>query len=105
MALFLHDAEEHVRYEALLYCWDQPELLGGIIVNGVRHAITQSLQNALEGVRRSTYYGKIHCVWAAGICINQADAADREEHAGDKHAHGLPQSSADSGLVIPTGWA
>lgn len=79
--LVLHDSEQHVQYEALSYCWERRGLNGSILINGVAHAITESLQHALEGLRHSaSMYQNLdeaHYIWADGICINQEDVVEK----------------------------
>lgn len=61
-------------YTALSYVWGKDEYSEGLILDGVRKPTKPSLQAALCGLRSPD---TVIAVWADGICINQADKAEK----------------------------
>lgn len=61
-------------YEAVSYCWGDPEDQTGIICNGKLLYIPRNLDEALHGLR---YKDRSRLLWADAICINQSDTAER----------------------------
>jgi hypothetical protein len=63
-------------YDALSYVWGKPDLCRRIIIDGLALTITANLDQALKRMRSRS--GDVPTViWADGICINQADAQER----------------------------
>ncbi|KAK4097693.1 hypothetical protein N658DRAFT_500207 [Parathielavia hyrcaniae] len=65
---------ETVDYEIISYVWGKPEKSHSIRVNGKRMAITANLHAVL---RRLRLPDRPRVLWADGICINQADDAEK----------------------------
>ncbi|KIM92911.1 hypothetical protein OIDMADRAFT_83786, partial [Oidiodendron maius Zn] len=68
------NVDNHNSYEAVSYCWGNPDDLLEIDCNGKRLKIPSNLGAALRVLRledRSRY------LWADAICINQSDPLDK----------------------------
>lgn len=72
----LHEKEELVAYEALSYCWGNPELCTSIECNGLSYPVTLSLGSALRHLR---LLQGIRYLWVDAICINQFDTDEKSE--------------------------
>jgi hypothetical protein len=60
-------------YNALSYCWGDPNFRLKIFVNGVQMAVTVNLYDATWQLRAL----KIYDIWVDAICINQEDKTER----------------------------
>ena len=68
--------DEETEYDALSYCWGDPEVTTPIIVNGRKMEVTTNLEDALRQLRcNNTPNPKI--LWADAVCINQDDKEER----------------------------
>ncbi|EFQ34261.1 heterokaryon incompatibility protein [Colletotrichum graminicola M1.001] len=63
-------------YKALSYTWGKPDKSHGIDIGGARLGITASLDTALRHVRKEN---EPVTLWIDQICINQADAEEKNE--------------------------
>jgi hypothetical protein len=63
-----------IKYEALSYCWGDPELQGFILLNGNAASVTVNLTRALENIRLD--HGT-RVLWVDALCINQEDTTER----------------------------
>jgi hypothetical protein len=70
--------DDNPYYEALSYCWGNPELSHSIICNGAELKITASLHGALQRLRQ-TFTSR--WLWVDAICINQSPQALEERAA------------------------
>lgn len=66
---------DDVFYEAISYCWGDPQDVGTITCSGHQLLVPQRLESALRNMR---YHDRPRTLWADVICINQADLAERE---------------------------
>lgn len=66
---------DHVFYEAVSYCWGDPQDVSTITCNGRLLLVPRRLETALRDVR---YHDRPRTIWADAICINQTDLAERE---------------------------
>ena len=71
-AVPLHRVEH--TYEALYYCWGDPNNKFDIICNGRRLAVTANLYDALQALRDEQ---KSRVLWADAMCINQTDNVEK----------------------------
>ncbi|KAJ8122378.1 hypothetical protein O1611_g9857 [Lasiodiplodia mahajangana] len=75
------ELSQDTRYAALSYVWGDTNTTETIIVNGVELPVTINLASALRHFRHSGFpqtqeTGKLQCLWADAICINQAEDRD-----------------------------
>lgn len=70
----MHREQQHVTYDALSYCWDQPDFTRKIVINDFDFAITDNLIRALQRLRRTA---TIRYLRIDAICIDQANLAER----------------------------
>jgi hypothetical protein len=63
-------------YEALSYCWGDPNDVTPIDIDGFNLNITRSLRSALFHLRRP---GEPRLIWADAVCINQQDLVERAQ--------------------------
>jgi len=63
------------QYEAVSYCWGDPEDESPISCNGKQLFVPRSLESALRSMR---YYDRPRILWADAICINQNDDREKE---------------------------
>jgi hypothetical protein len=61
-------------YEALSYCWGDPNNKVDVICNGRRLAVTANLYDALQALRDEQ---KSRVLWADAMCINQTDNVEK----------------------------
>ena len=61
-------------YEALSYCWGDPNDKVDVICNGRRLAVTANLYDALQAVRDAQ---RPRVLWADAMCINQTDNVEK----------------------------
>ena len=61
-------------YTALSYVWGEAVAAEGIIIDGIRHAITKNLQVALRYIRHRS---ETRSLWIDAVCINQHDVDER----------------------------
>ncbi|KAE8441271.1 hypothetical protein EG329_005572 [Mollisiaceae sp. DMI_Dod_QoI] len=62
-------------YEAVSYCWGDPQDTSTITCNGQPLQVPRRLEIALKDMR---YSDKPRALWADAICINQNDVSERE---------------------------
>jgi hypothetical protein len=62
-------------YQALSYAWGEPTKTHHVIIEGKRLPISANLDRALRRVR---WTDQDLCLWVDAICINQDDAAEKE---------------------------
>lgn len=72
----VHENEDHVKFEALSYCWGSSETPSFIQLEGQAASIGLSLGLAL---RRLRFFDETRLLWADAICIDQKN--DREKSA------------------------
>lgn len=72
----LHAENEYVEYEALSYCWGDPELTTDIMINAIPSKITTSLGKALERLR---YPEQCRWIWCDALCIHQSDDEEKSQ--------------------------
>lgn len=65
-------------YEALSYCWGDPNITAPIEVNGKIKEVTVSLEAAVREFRQQAN-GHTVILWVDAICINQADLGERSQ--------------------------
>lgn len=65
----------HLEYEALSYYWGPAVFLRKILIDGVRHQITQTLYDALVRLRLPNTERDL---WADAVCINQSSNEERK---------------------------
>ncbi|KAH7176848.1 heterokaryon incompatibility protein-domain-containing protein [Dactylonectria macrodidyma] len=63
-------------FEAISYCWGDVQDLREVICDGVTLSITNSLFTGLVHFRRP---GQPRVLWADAVCINQADAVEKNQ--------------------------
>ncbi|KAH7364726.1 heterokaryon incompatibility protein-domain-containing protein [Rhexocercosporidium sp. MPI-PUGE-AT-0058] len=68
-------SEDHVRYEALSYCWGNMNSSEFIEISGQQFGVTSNLHAALKRLRYES--GKARTLWVDAICINQLDPKER----------------------------
>jgi hypothetical protein len=61
-------------YEALSYCWGDPNITEPIIVSGHTLNLTTNLASAIRHLRRTD---QPRLMWIDAVCINQADTNER----------------------------
>ena len=61
-------------FEALSYCWGNPEPRQTINISGARLEVTTNLKLALYHLRKP---GEVRPLWIDGICINQSDDVEK----------------------------
>ncbi|CZR63943.1 uncharacterized protein PAC_13840 [Phialocephala subalpina] len=66
---------DEVLYEAVSYCWGDPQDVSTITCNGNKLLVPRRLETALRNMR---YPDRPRVLWADAICINQSDLAERE---------------------------
>jgi hypothetical protein len=66
---------EELRYEAVSYCWGDPQDVRMITCNGQQLRVPAELEVALRNMR---YSDRPRMLWADAICINQSDLAETE---------------------------
>jgi hypothetical protein len=74
LELFTAELENAPSYEAISYCWGDPNDLEEIICCGNTMDITYSLYS---GLKRFRYIEKDRILWADAICINQSDNKEK----------------------------
>jgi hypothetical protein len=74
LELFTAELENAPSYEAISYCWGDPNDLEEVICCGNTMDITYSLYSGLERFR---YPEKERILWADAICINQSDNKEK----------------------------
>ena len=70
----LDDAE--TRYDALSYCWGNPDVTTPVIVNGRKMQVTINLRDALHKLRSYSAPNAM-ILWADALCINQKDKEEQ----------------------------
>jgi hypothetical protein len=60
-------------YQALSYCWGDPDDRVAAILDNRRASITRNLNHALQYLRRQGY----GTVWVDAVCINQSDETEK----------------------------
>ena len=68
--------DEETEYDALSYCWGDPEVTTPIIVNGRKMEVTTNLEDALRQLRCNSIPNPM-ILWADAVCINQDDKEER----------------------------
>lgn len=68
-------SDDHARYEALSYCWGNPNNSEAIELSEQLFRVTSNLYAALKRLRHR--YDKIRTLWVDAICINQEDPIER----------------------------
>jgi len=63
-------------FVALSYCWGDPKITTAIIVNNKEFQVTVNLEAALRELRQTL---SLQPVWIDALCINQADAIEKEQ--------------------------
>jgi hypothetical protein len=66
---------ENLSYDAVSYCWGNPEDVSSVTCNGQDLHVPRRLEVALRNIR---YSDKPRLLWADAICINQSDVAEKE---------------------------
>lgn len=66
-------------YEALSYCWGDPNSKIDVICNGRRLAVTANLYDALQAFRDAH---KPRVLWVDAVCINQIDNFEKRHQVG-----------------------
>jgi hypothetical protein len=68
-------------YQALSYTWGDPGAKVRITLSGKRFFVTLNLESALRSLRcKRDYVGPAHLpIWIDAMCINQENAAERDE--------------------------
>jgi Heterokaryon incompatibility protein (HET) len=66
---------ENPKYEALSYCWGDPNDRTNITCNEKSLSVPKTLAGALRGVR---FTDRPRVLWADAICINQLDTSEKE---------------------------
>ncbi|KAE8448809.1 hypothetical protein EG329_008811 [Mollisiaceae sp. DMI_Dod_QoI] len=69
-----HELQDH--YTALSYVWGDPNDLRTIFVDRKPVQITTSLESALRHLREQES-GRVLCLWADALCINQTDISEK----------------------------
>ncbi len=69
--------EDCQNFNALSYCWGDPQITAPIMVDYHAMSVTVNLEKALRQLRRSAQLGEI---WIDAICINQADNSEKNHH-------------------------
>lgn len=72
--LLVTDLQAGYRYEALSYCWGDPQQTEAIFLEGVEFNATVNLVAALRYLRNET---TSRTLWVDGLCINQKDLLER----------------------------
>jgi hypothetical protein len=75
-----HEESEN-QYEAISYCWGDPNNTIPIVCNGLHVPITRSLEGALRRFRNSSG-STSRLLWADSICINQKDNEEKGKQVG-----------------------
>jgi Heterokaryon incompatibility protein (HET) len=73
------DIDSAPPYLALSYVWGSPEKNHSVQIGDKELPITASLNSALLDIRHISNPGHNVYIWADGICINQADSAERSQ--------------------------
>ncbi|KAI0125394.1 heterokaryon incompatibility protein-domain-containing protein [Xylariales sp. AK1849] len=63
-------------YEALSYCWGDPNRTVSVKCNGQALGVTENLYWALQHLRSTE---EIRTLWIDAVCINQSDLAERSD--------------------------
>ncbi|KAK3700734.1 hypothetical protein LTR37_015816 [Vermiconidia calcicola] len=71
---WLEEGRILVDYDALSYCWGEPNFNGHVRCNGIAYPITENLYLALERLRRKH---ELRYLWIDALCINQRDASEK----------------------------
>ncbi len=66
---------EELRYEAVSYCWGDPQDVRMITCNRQQLRVLAEFEVALRNMR---YSDRPRMLWADAICINQSDLAEKE---------------------------
>jgi len=74
-------------YEAISYCWRDPQDITAIRYNGNQLRIPFNLAAALRGLQQMD---EPHYLWADAICINQSDPLDKAMQVPAYASHLLP---------------
>jgi hypothetical protein len=63
-------------YEALSYCWGDPEVTEAVTCNNAKVQVTVNLAAALQALRRTD---QPRLLWVDALCINQSSITERNE--------------------------
>jgi hypothetical protein len=74
LSRYEHELQNH--YTALSYVWGDPNDIRTIFVDRRPVQITASLESALRHLREQEP-GRVLCLWADALCINQTDVLER----------------------------
>jgi hypothetical protein len=74
LSRYEHELQDH--YTALSYVWGDPNDICTVFVDRKPVQITASLESALRHLQEQEP-GRVLCLWADALCINQADVLER----------------------------
>ena len=64
-------------YEAISYCWGDPNDTREVHCDGALLHVTNNLYSALKRLRRED---SVRILWADAVCINQANTPEKSKH-------------------------
>ena len=69
--------QEYITYEALSYCWGDPQVTRPITINGQKIEVTQNLEAGLRQLQHEWQHESGCRLWVDAICIDQINNAER----------------------------